>query len=253
MPDNITPELSLVQPEEGFSDNTWGAKTNANWTVLDDALSGTTGHRHTGVLGDAPPLGGAGLGMAGPGFAAAVSPDTIVARLLQSGPGVLVSDELGLNGSPVFSLNTVTLPQRTEVVVDGDQFVIEDVSDGNKTKRSTRTEALRGSLLISPRFKVVNNGFGAGAVSLDLSAGSWHIRQLTGASTLSFLNPPAVEGFGFILELINPGFGTTFPATVKWPGGAPPPLTAAGTDIFVFLTRDGGATWRGALVQQDSR
>lgn len=40
--DAFTPNLKLVQPAVGASDDTWGTKTNSNWTIL-DGLFGTGG------------------------------------------------------------------------------------------------------------------------------------------------------------------------------------------------------------------
>ena len=39
MPDAFTPNLALVKPEVGASRDTWGAKTNLNWDVVDDVLA----------------------------------------------------------------------------------------------------------------------------------------------------------------------------------------------------------------------
>ena len=39
MPDSFTPHLSLCQPENGASRDTWGTKTNANWDLLDNFVS----------------------------------------------------------------------------------------------------------------------------------------------------------------------------------------------------------------------
>jgi hypothetical protein len=92
------------------------------------------------------------------------------------------------------------------------------------------------------------------ASDIDLEGGSWFYKTAAGALTWTFSNPPATGGFGFILELTNGGAGTqTWPASVAWPGGDAPPLTVSGVDVLVFITRDGGTTWRGCVVMMDSQ
>jgi hypothetical protein len=92
------------------------------------------------------------------------------------------------------------------------------------------------------------------ASTIDLAAGNYFYKTVAGALSWSFSNAPASRAMGFVLELSNGGTGAqSWPAAVKWPAGAAPSLTASGTDLLVFLTRDGGATWRGVLSQRESR
>jgi hypothetical protein len=73
------------------------------------------------------------------------------------------------------------------------------------------------------------------------------------ACTFTFSNPPASGDFGcFILELTNGGaFTVTYPASVDFPGGTAPTLTASGVDQLVFTTRDGGTTYFGFVAGLD--
>ena len=59
---------------------------------------------------------------------------------------------------------------------------------------------------------------------------------------------------GLILELTNGGgYTLTWPTAVKWPGGNVPAVTTSGTDVFTFITDDGGVIWRGVQTMQDSK
>jgi hypothetical protein len=89
--------------------------------------------------------------------------------------------------------------------------------------------------------------------TFDLTNANFFSATLDQASTFTFSNPPASGDFGtFVLELTNGGaFAITWPASVDWPGGTAPTLTAAGKDQLVFTTRDGGTTWFGFVAGLD--
>lgn len=88
-----------------------------------------------------------------------------------------------------------------------------------------------------------------GASQIDCSLGNYFYKTVTGPLTWTFVNAPSMgQVYGFVLELANGGLGTqTWPASVKWAYGSAPVLRSAATDILVFLTRDGGTTWRANL------
>lgn len=92
---------------------------------------------------------------------------------------------------------------------------------------------------------------GGGTQDIDLTLGNVVTATVdTSANTFTFSNPTASdEGCGFVLFLTNGGSQTVnWPASVDWPGGTAPTLTASGVDILVFNTVDGGTTWYGNLV-----
>lgn len=90
--------------------------------------------------------------------------------------------------------------------------------------------------------------------AIDLESGNWFELTLTDNCVFTFSNPPASgSGGSFMLVLRQDGTGgrtTTWPASVKWAGGAAPDLTttASAIDILAFTTRDGGTTWYGFLA-----
>ena len=89
------------------------------------------------------------------------------------------------------------------------------------------------------------------ASAVDAATGNYFTKTVTGILTWTVTNVPSSSyTYGFILELTNGGTGAqTWMTGTKWPAATAPTLQAAGVDILVFLTRDGGATWRGSLVQ----
>jgi hypothetical protein len=86
-----------------------------------------------------------------------------------------------------------------------------------------------------------------GANDVDLSAGNVFTKTISGATTLTFSNPPASGKAGaFTLILTNGGSATvTWPTSVDWAAATAPTLTAAGVDVLTFTTIDGGTIWYG--------
>lgn len=106
---------------------------------------------------------------------------------------------------------------------------------------------------------LVTNAATTGAVSLNQALATVFNNTLTGNTTFTFDNPVgAGRVSSFTLLLTQDGTGgrtVTWPATVKWPGGAAPGLSTGANkkDMLTFLTIDGGATYLGALVASDVR
>jgi hypothetical protein len=105
---------------------------------------------------------------------------------------------------------------------------------------------------------IVDKGtVGTGTVTFDVAASNYQRLQVSGALSIAFSNPPSSGRYAIlVLELVNGGAATVTwpsPTTLKWTGGVAPTLTASGTDLLVFVTRDGGTTWRGIASSLDSK
>lgn len=84
--------------------------------------------------------------------------------------------------------------------------------------------------------------------TLDLSTGTVFSDTPSANVTYAFSNPPASgTAYGFTLTVTPSATITwTFPAAAKFPGGTAPDAPASGeTDVLVFFTLDGGATYFG--------
>ena len=91
------------------------------------------------------------------------------------------------------------------------------------------------------------------ASAIDLDAGSYFTKTISGATTLTISNVPSSgTGVSFILDLTNGGSDTvTWFSGVVWPYGSAPILTASGRDVLGFFTHDGGTTWNGFVIGYD--
>ena len=89
------------------------------------------------------------------------------------------------------------------------------------------------------------------ALDIDLSASNYFTKTIAGNSTFTFSNPPASGTVGsFTLELTYSSGTITWPGSVYWngTGQTAPTITAGKVQLFVFSTRDGGTTYRGAVL-----
>lgn len=93
------------------------------------------------------------------------------------------------------------------------------------------------------------------ANNIDLSAGNYFTKTISGATTLTVSNVPASgTAASFILDLTNGGSAIiTWWSGVKWVSGTAPALSATGRDVLGFFTHDAGSTWTGLVLGKDVR
>ena len=88
-----------------------------------------------------------------------------------------------------------------------------------------------------------------GANDVDCSAGNYFTKTITGATTFTFSNVPASVVYTFTMEVtLNGSNAITWPAAVNWPGDTAPTITDGKTQLFIFVTDDGGTRWRGSSL-----
>ena len=85
-----------------------------------------------------------------------------------------------------------------------------------------------------------------GANDVDCSAGNYFTKTITGATTFTFSNVPTSVVYSFTMEVtLNGSNSITWPAAVKWPADTAPTISDAKTQLFTFITDEGGTRWRG--------
>lgn len=106
---------------------------------------------------------------------------------------------------------------------------------------------LKNALEVGKDTKVTLGTITSGTV--DLSTGNYFAQTLAANTTYTFSNPGAVQSFQ--MEITGASTYTiTWPASVDWPfeGLAPDAPAAGETDIYTFVTDDGGTSYIGLLT-----
>ena len=98
----------------------------------------------------------------------------------------------------------------------------------------------------------VNLGNKSGTTSINLNNGSVYQVKITGNTTFTFTNSisNAANSFTLILKNGSANLAVTWPSNVKFPNSVVPTrtLTSNRTDIWIFISPDGGTTWYGNIA-----
>ena len=119
---------------------------------------------------------------------------------------------------------------------------------------------IRGQIIEGVSFQSVGSAAGTG-LYLNLDSGNVHVINITGNITGVRFNNPS-EGYctAFTLQINQSGVGSNTLSwagpVIKWAGGSSqaPAITATTgrTDTFGFITTDGGSSYFGFIVAQNS-
>ena len=176
----------------------------------------------------------------------------------------VATNSYGLVGSPNISVGTVsgTTGTFSGNVSVGGTLTYDDVTNidsvGLITARSginvlagvstfaAQIEANGGTKITGSQ---TSNISAMGANSVDCSAGNYFTKTITGATTFTFDNVPTGVAYTFTMEVtLNGSNAIKWPGSVKWPADTAPSITDGKTQLFVFITDDGGTRWRGSSV-----
>ena len=164
--------------------------------------------------------------------------------------------------SSVYAIITVDSKGRITGVAN--QVAVGAVSSFNtRTGAITLTAAdvntaISNTTITQPIFKsyreyqAVSSGV-TGAIALDLSTSNIFQLNLTGATTITFTNPPpSTQIFSFTVIVIQDATGgrtISWPTGTKYSGGTVPPYTTSpnAVDVWSFMTYNGGSTYIASL------
>ena len=131
-------------------------------------------------------------------------------------------------------------------VLDSNTLMIDAAN--NRVGFSTATPASQADVNGTASHNVITT---TGVMNLAL--GQMFVSTSKANTFWFFSNVPIGRGVTVVLHLTDGGAHTQNWAgiPIKWPGGHAPILTSGGTDVLVFVTHDGGATWRGNIFGKD--
>lgn len=86
----------------------------------------------------------------------------------------------------------------------------------------------------------------AGA-EIDCSLSNYFVKSQGANTTYTITNAPP-GSFSFILEVAHVSGTIAWPVNVKWPEDEAPEIVSGKTHLFLFITRDSGASWFGTAL-----
>ena len=129
-----------------------------------------------------------------------------------------------------------------------------DGVQGSSYLRSDTSDTFTGTLTVAGTVNAVSLQEDYDAASgttptLDADNAGYFSLTTSGNTTFTFGAVTSGRSVGFILALTAGGTHTlTWPSTVDWADGAAPDAPASGaSNLYVFVTRDGGTNWIGVL------
>ena len=200
----------------------------------------------------------------GPDFPLGANITGIVTATSFSGSGANLTNTpaKGLSGTPDIAVGNVnstgiatfTTGNFTGNVSIGGTLTYDDVTNIDSVGLITARNGinvLAGISTLGAGAKVVGpysaNITALGANDVNCSAGNYFTKPITGATTFTFSSAPSGVVYSFTMEVTcNGSNAITWPAAVKWPADTAPTLTDAKTQLFTFITDDGGTRWRGS-------
>ena len=159
--------------------------------------------------------------------------------------GTIIADTIEHSDSTSSATNQLAAKNAAQTFSAAQTFTAQSVHNGGIDCNGTADVA--GALNIDGPYKQVAEA--VSALEIDLSAGNYFTKTISGNSTFTFANPPASGTVGsFTLELTHSSGTVTWPSSVKFNSDTAPTLTTGKTHLFFFVTDDGGTRYRGAAL-----
>lgn len=154
---------------------------------------------------------------------------------------------------PIIAVNPANVAQYVYGTIGsyaGTSLTINVTSISGVVGDSVANWVISTSGLIGPRGLTASNTqfdvVPVAAFNIDHSLGNYFTKAINGNSTFTFSNTPP-GGYSFSFRLTHTSGVIVLPASVRWSDNVVPVLTSGKAHIFVFVTEDGGATWRAAV------
>lgn len=267
MATQYTPSLKLALPTTGELDGTWGDTVNQQITSLvEEAVAGVitidtwTANAHTLTISDGATsesrhavlvLDDDGAG--NPSAAAnLICPDEQKVYIVVNNSGQTVTIK-------TTSGTGVALPTGRQITVfcdSTDVFQGAPMPPAGSVVGTTDTQTLTNKTLQSPTLTTAPflngswraNPTAVAALDIDCALGNYFTKTIAANSTFTVSNVPSGVVYSLVLELAHTSGTVTWWSGVVWPDGTAPTLIDGRTSLLIFITDDGGTTWRGASI-----
>ena len=230
-----TTTYTFNKPTVGGDEDAWGGYLNGNWDSIDDLLDGTT--PVTGIDINSGSIDGTPIG------AASASTGNFSTLSISGTAITSTAAELNLlDGVTATTAELNYLDVTTLGTSEASKAVTADANGNvNLAEEIQATCYLETSVALSGTTPTV-----------DCDEANFFTLSTSGNTTFTFsyagVNLTTNDAYGFTLKVTAGGTHTlAWPASVDWAGGTAPDAPASGeTDVFVFITHDGGTNWYGA-------
>ena len=167
--------------------------------------------------------------------------------------GAVVADKIAADAVTTFKLADAAVTQ--EKIADG--------AVGAAKLQPGIPINMQGALLTGPELRDYAETspaptISSGTLTLDLETGSvFEVILTQNVTSVVLAHPPAVGRAGSCSIILRQdaigGRSLSWPSSIRWAGGTPPPLTTAAgaVDVYGLITRDGGQNWFGFLAGQN--
>jgi len=147
-------------------------------------------------------------------------------------------------GGIVVTAGVSTFAALTATTYSGDGSGLTGMASTDKVSTAT----LNVSGISTFAGSIVSDATAMGANSVNCSIGNFFTKTISGATTFTFDSVPTGV-YSFTLEVVlNGSNAITWPAAVKWNADTAPAITDGKTQLFMFVTHNGGTRWRGSAL-----
>lgn len=186
-----------------------------------------------------------------------MSPALVKEAIIENAPPAPITSVNALTGDVVITANDLganpTIGTSSNLSATGSNVVSSlTLTNGVITNHSVRSLTAT-DIGAAPTANPIFTGRVAGSSvvltdnTINCSLSNYFIRGQSSNHTYSFSNVPS-GSYSCILEVIHSGGTITWPSSVRFPDNKAPALEIGKTHLFLFITRDSGATWRGTAL-----
>jgi hypothetical protein len=149
---------------------------------------------------------------------------------------------LSTNGVGALSWTGVTVPVTS---VGGQTGVVTYANTWGVGTNATATTNTTLDIAGAYAQTIISLGTGT---SINCSSGNYFTATVSGTPTYTVTGVPSGRSYSFTLEVLHSSGTITWFSGVEWAGGTAPTLTTGKTHLFMFVTDDNAARWRGAFL-----